>query len=64
MNDGINKIPQLVDLVHRCKTAVVKLDSKCIVDNKRDKTDDRRVMDSFKHSGKKNYLSNLQVVFR
>ena len=51
---GINKIPELVDLLHRCKTAIVKLDSKCyIVDNERAKTDDRRVMASFKHSGKK-----------
>ena len=47
MNDGINKIPELVDILMRCKAAVIKLDSKCyIVDNERAKTQDRQVLDS------------------
>lgn len=44
--DGINKIPDLVDLLQRCKTAVIKLDTKCyVVDKERAKTKDREVMD-------------------
>jgi len=67
MNDGINKIPELVDLLHRCKTVVVKLDSKCnIMDNERAKTDDRRVMVSWIRLSilAKTTCQYLQVVFR
>lgn len=45
MNDGVNKVPELVDLLQRCKLAVVKLDTKgYIVDNERAKCNDREAM--------------------
>lgn len=47
VNDGINKVPELVDVLQRCKTAVLKLDAKCyVVDHEIAKTKDREVMDS------------------
>ena len=47
VNDGINKVPQLVNLLQHCKTAVIKLDTKCyILDHEIAKTKDREVMDS------------------
>lgn len=47
VNDGINKVPDLVDLISRCKAAVVKLDSKCyVVERENAKVKDRHVMNS------------------
>jgi hypothetical protein len=46
VTDGINKVPELVELLDRCKTAVVKLNAKCyIVENEQAKSKDREVMD-------------------
>jgi len=45
VTDGINKIPDLVELLSRCKTAVIKLDTKgYVVEHERDKSKDREVM--------------------
>jgi hypothetical protein len=42
MNDEVNKVPEMVDLLQRCKSAVTKLDTKgYIVDNERAKCNDR-----------------------
>lgn len=46
VNDGINKVPEIVDLITRCKSAVVKLDAKCyIVEHECTKIKDRQYMD-------------------
>ena len=47
VTDGITKIPELVDLLQRCKTAIIKLETKCyIVEDERIKGKDRESMDS------------------
>jgi len=46
VTDGISKVSELVELLDRCKAAVIKLDSKSyIVENEQAKTKDREVMD-------------------
>ncbi len=46
MTDGINAIPDLVELLNRCKTAVQRLDAKCcLVENAQTKVADRKTMD-------------------
>ena len=45
VNDGINTIPELVDLLQRCKSGIIKLDAKgYIVEGKQAKCKDREVM--------------------
>jgi len=46
VTDGINQVPEIVELLHRCKAAVIKLDNKgCIVEKERTKSQDREFMD-------------------
>jgi len=46
MTDGVNRIPELVELLKRCKAAVIRLDAKCyVVEDKQAKKKDREVMD-------------------
>lgn len=46
VTDGINNFPDIVDLLTRCKKAVIKLDSKCyLVDHEIAKSKDREAMD-------------------
>jgi len=46
VTDGISRIPELGDLLQRCKTAVIKLDAKCyVVDNENTKIKDSEKMD-------------------
>jgi hypothetical protein len=50
VTDGISRIPELDDLLKRCKTAVIKLDAKCyVVDNENTKIKDREMMDEMLH---------------
>lgn len=45
VNDGINTIPELVDLLQRCKSGIIKLDAKgYIVEGEQAKCKDREVM--------------------
>jgi hypothetical protein len=46
MVDGISTIPDLVELLNRCKSAVQRLDARCyLVENARAKVSDRYSMD-------------------
>ena len=46
VTDGINRIPELAELIDRCKNVVTKLDAKCyVVDHESAKLKDRQVMD-------------------